>query len=89
MTKDIATPIRTQQIMAKYNLKVKKSLGQNFLIDPNAQRRIVDALDPSLHDEVMEIGPGQGALTRHLAERAGRILAQLLERGHLSVQLIV
>ena len=58
--------------------RAKRSLGQNFLIDPNAQRRIVDALDPSLDDEVMEIGPGQGALTRHLAERAGRLtLAEL------------
>lgn len=54
--------------------RAKKSLGQNFLIDPNAQRRIVDALDPTLGDEVMEIGPGQGALTRHLAERAGRLV---------------
>lgn len=53
--------------------RAKRSLGQNFLIDPNAQRRIVDALDPSPDDEVMEIGPGHGALTRHLAERAGRL----------------
>jgi 16S rRNA (adenine1518-N6/adenine1519-N6)-dimethyltransferase len=54
--------------------RAKKSLGQNFLIDANAQRRIVDALDPTADDEVMEIGPGQGALTRHLAERAGRLV---------------
>jgi 16S rRNA (adenine1518-N6/adenine1519-N6)-dimethyltransferase len=53
--------------------RAKRSLGQNFLIDPNVQRRIVDALEPSLDDEVMEIGPGQGALTHHLAERAGRL----------------
>ena len=51
--------------------RAKKSLGQNFLVDSNAQRRIVDALDPSLADEVMEIGPGQGALTRHLARGLG------------------
>jgi 16S rRNA (adenine1518-N6/adenine1519-N6)-dimethyltransferase len=54
--------------------RAKKSLGQNFLIDVNTQRRIVDALDPGPDDEVMEIGPGQGALTRHLAERAGRLV---------------
>lgn len=54
--------------------RAKKSLGQNFLIDVNTQRRIVDALDPTLDDEVMEIGPGQGALTGHLAERAGRLV---------------
>ena len=54
--------------------RAKKSLGQNFLIDANVQRKIVDALDPGPDDEVMEIGPGQGALTRHLAARAGRLV---------------
>ncbi|HEX2078144.1 MAG TPA: 16S rRNA (adenine(1518)-N(6)/adenine(1519)-N(6))-dimethyltransferase RsmA [Longimicrobium sp.] len=53
--------------------RAKRSLGQNFLVDPNLQRRIVDALRPSPDDEVMEIGPGQGALTRHLAGRVGRL----------------
>jgi 16S rRNA (adenine1518-N6/adenine1519-N6)-dimethyltransferase len=45
----------------------KKSLGQNFLIDGNLQRKIIEALDPSPVDEILEIGPGRGALTRHLA----------------------
>jgi 16S rRNA (adenine1518-N6/adenine1519-N6)-dimethyltransferase len=54
--------------------RAKKSLGQNFLVDANIQRKIVDALDPLPGDEVMEIGPGQGALTRHLAGRAGRLV---------------
>ena len=54
--------------------RAKKSLGQNFLIDPNVQRKIVESLSPSPHDVVMEIGPGQGALTRHLAGRVGRLV---------------
>ena len=54
--------------------RAKRSLGQNFLVDPNIQRKIVDALHPSPGDEVMEIGPGQGALTRHLAGRVGRLV---------------
>ncbi|HEX6912302.1 MAG TPA: 16S rRNA (adenine(1518)-N(6)/adenine(1519)-N(6))-dimethyltransferase RsmA [Longimicrobium sp.] len=54
--------------------RAKKSLGQNFLVDANLQRKIVDALHPSPDDEVMEIGPGQGALTRHLAGRVGRLV---------------
>ena len=45
----------------------KKSLGQNFLVDGNLQRKIVEALDPRAVDEVLEIGPGKGALTQHLA----------------------
>jgi 16S rRNA (adenine1518-N6/adenine1519-N6)-dimethyltransferase len=54
--------------------RAKKSLGQNFLIDPHHQRRIVDALEPQPGDTVLEIGPGQGALTHQLAARVGRLL---------------
>jgi 16S rRNA (adenine1518-N6/adenine1519-N6)-dimethyltransferase len=54
--------------------RAKKSLGQNFLVDTGVQRRIVDAISPSPDDEVMEIGPGVGALTRHLAGRVRRLV---------------
>lgn len=54
--------------------RAKKSLGQNFLIDPNTQRRIVEAIDPHPTDEVVEIGPGMGALTDHLIGRVGRLV---------------
>lgn len=53
----------------------KRSLGQNFLVDPNLQRKIVDALEPGPEDTVVEIGPGRGALTDHLVERVGRVVA--------------
>lgn len=46
----------------------KRSLGQNFLVDPNIQRKVVDALNPPPGGTILEIGPGRGALTRHLAE---------------------
>ncbi len=47
-------------------VRAKKSLGQNFLVDPNLQRKIVAAVGASPGDAVLEIGPGQGALTEHL-----------------------
>jgi 16S rRNA (adenine1518-N6/adenine1519-N6)-dimethyltransferase len=50
-------------------------LGQNFLVDRAAVRRIVDALDPGTGECVVEIGPGRGALTASLIDRAGRIVA--------------
>ena len=59
--------------------RAKKSLGQHFLIDPNIQRKIVEALDPGPADEVLEIGPGTGALTRHLAGRVRRLVAVELD----------
>lgn len=48
------------------NVRAKKSLGQNFLVDPNYQRKIIDALELRPEDEVLEIGPGTGALTQHI-----------------------
>jgi 16S rRNA (adenine1518-N6/adenine1519-N6)-dimethyltransferase len=54
--------------------RAKKSLGQNFLVDANQQRRIVEALMAGPDDTVIEIGPGQGALTRHLAGAVRRLV---------------
>ncbi len=59
----------------------KKSLGQNFLVDTRLQQKIVEALDCSTSDTVLEIGSGRGALTRHLIGRAGRlVLVELDDR---------
>lgn len=55
--------------------RAKKSLGQNFLVDPNLQRKIVEAVNPQPDDTVIEIGPGTGALTRHMAGRVARLFA--------------
>ncbi|NJD20292.1 MAG: ribosomal RNA small subunit methyltransferase A [Gemmatimonadetes bacterium] len=54
--------------------RAKRSLGQNFLVDPNLQRKIVEAVGAGPDDEVLEVGPGKGALTRHLAGRVGRLV---------------
>lgn len=59
--------------------RAKRSLGQNFLVDPGVQSGIVAALDPEPGDEVFEIGPGRGALTRRLAGRVRRLRAVELD----------
>jgi len=53
----------------------RRALGQHFLADPGIAERIVEALGATADDVVCEIGAGQGALTRLLAARAGRVLA--------------
>lgn len=58
----------------------KKSLGQNFLVDGNLQRKIVEALDSKAGDEVLEIGPGLGALTQHLVGRCQSLILVELDR---------
>ena len=58
----------------------KPKLGQNFLVDDRARQAIVDALGDISRRTVIEIGPGQGALTDLLARRAGNVLAIELDR---------
>lgn len=59
----------------------KPKLGQNFLIDPGARLRIVEALGDISSGTVLEIGPGRGALTDLLATRARRLIAVELDRA--------
>ena len=60
--------------------RAKKSLGQNFLRDERVIGRIVSAFAPRADETVVEIGPGQGALTAHLVERAGRLISVEFDR---------
>ncbi|MFW6216289.1 MAG: 16S rRNA (adenine(1518)-N(6)/adenine(1519)-N(6))-dimethyltransferase RsmA [Desulfohalobiaceae bacterium] len=53
----------------------KKALGQNFLLDPNLARKIVSCLQAQAEDKILEIGPGHGALTRHLVQLPAQVLA--------------
>ncbi len=56
-------------------------LGQNFLTDPAIAEKIVDSANLSKTDNVLEIGPGQGALTELLAQKAGRVLAVEIDKA--------
>src|SRR5690606_39696513 len=71
----VATPKRTKEIMQRYGIGTKKSLGQNFLIDQNILAKIVAAAQLSPSGGALEIGPGIGALTEKLAEAAGKVVA--------------
>ena len=72
---EIGSRTRTRAIMEKYGIRTKKSFGQNFLTDLNVLNNIVAAADISKNDNVIEIGPGIGALTEQLAQAAGEVLA--------------
>ncbi len=67
-------------LLRQFNIRPKKSLGQNFLVDEAAAERIVAAADLSPQDAVLEVGPGLGALTQHLAATAGRVVAIELDQ---------
>ena len=56
------------------DIKAKKSLGQNFLKDENILKKIANSFSTTCDDVIIEIGPGQGALTKHLVEKNGHLI---------------
>ncbi|AGB40101.1 dimethyladenosine transferase [Halobacteroides halobius DSM 5150] len=76
---ELGSPSQTKEILQKYNLNLKKSLGQNFLVDGNILRNIVGVADITKDDTVVEIGPGIGSLTQQLAKEAGEVIAVELD----------
>lgn len=60
-----------------------KRLGQHILVDPRAVERIVEAAELDENDVVLEVGPGPGTLTAHLARQAGRVVAVELDERML------
>ncbi len=61
-------------LLAEHGFSFKKAFGQNFLTDDNLLAEIVDKAGITSEDTVLEIGPGAGALTRHIAKRAKKVV---------------
>jgi 16S rRNA (adenine1518-N6/adenine1519-N6)-dimethyltransferase len=62
-----------------------KRFGQNFLTDKSIIKRIIEALDPRPGETIVEIGPGRGALTAPLIERAGQLVAIEFDRNLIPI----
>lgn len=84
MNKDIATPVRTKEILEKFGFTFKK-FRQNFLIDTNILRNIVEYAELTPESGVIEIGPGIGALTEQLAKRCNKVVAFEIDQRLLPV----
>ena len=74
-----------RDLLARHGFHFSKSMGQNFLIDPEVPRRIAEASGADAGCGVLEIGPGIGPLTAELAQRAGKVVAVELDRALLPV----
>jgi 16S rRNA (adenine1518-N6/adenine1519-N6)-dimethyltransferase len=70
-------------LLRDYHLSPKKGLGQNFLVDPEALRKIIQAAEIPAGSLVLEVGPGLGSLTRGLAQVARKVVAVELDEGLL------
>ena len=90
------TLTEVRQILTELDVRPSKALGQNFLIDGNILEIIIREADIRSRETVLEIGPGLGALTLKLADRAGKViaiekdgrLAEYIRRHYPEVELI-
>ena len=70
---------KTKERIRESNLRYKQSLGQNFLYDEELLAELTAAAEVSPDEDVLEIGPGCGSLTKHLCDAAHRVLAVELD----------
>ena len=72
-------PLNMPALLRQYALRPDKSLGQNFLVDESALRKVMAAADVASDEDVLEVGPGLGSRTRHLATAARSVVAVELD----------
>ena len=72
---ELSDPRTLRDALRKHGVRAATSLGQRFLVDRSVLRAIVDAAELGPDDDVLEVGPGPGVLTRELAERARSVTA--------------
>lgn len=81
----IATPGATRTLIKKHRFHIRKSLGQNFLVEPKFIEKIVSAAQLDRESIVIEIGPGMGGLTQALAGEAGFVVAVEIDQALVSI----
>jgi len=79
------SPKVIKDILDRYGFKFSKSLGQNFLIDGNIIKRIVEIAGLDEKSGVLEIGPGFGTLTQLLCKKANKVIAIEVDKSLIEV----
>jgi 16S rRNA (adenine1518-N6/adenine1519-N6)-dimethyltransferase len=76
---------RTKKLLASYDLRARKGLGQNFLVDGSILKKIAAAAELTPTDTVIEVGPGLGVLTETLVGQAGKVIAIELDNNFTDI----
>lgn len=71
---------QAKSLILKHGFHLKKSLGQNLLIDPASLERIIETAKITKEDTVLEIGTGTGILTKELAKKAGHVISYEIDK---------
>jgi len=76
---------KTMDIVKYFEFKFNKNLGQNFLIDENILKKIIDAAELDENSTVIEIGPGIGTLTQEMAKRCKKVIAVEIDKNLIPI----
>lgn len=76
---------KVKQILSENGLNAKKQFGQNFLVDNNILNKIVNSADLTCDSVVVEIGPGMGALTEKLLEKANKVICYEIDKDMVNI----
>lgn len=79
-TSPLATPSATREVLERHGLYTKYALGQNFLVNDDVVRKILELAEVGAEDYVLEVGPGIGTLTAALLQHAAHVTA--IEMDH-------
>ena len=82
---DYNSPAELKQILDLNGFSMQKKFGQNFLINEDARKRLIDALDINENSTVWEVGPGLGAMTSEILERGADLSVFEIDRGFASL----
>ena len=82
---DYNSPAELKQVLDANGFSMQKKFGQNFLINEDARRRLVDSLELTEGMKVWEVGPGLGAMTNTILERGADLTVFEIDRGFASL----
>ena len=82
---DYNSPAELKEVLDANGFSMQKKFGQNFLINEDARRRLVDALELTEGTKVWEVGPGLGAMTSTILERGADLTVFEIDRGFASL----
>lgn len=84
-TPDYNSPSELKKILDSNGFSMQKKFGQNFLINAEARKKLIDILDINETSTVWEVGPGLGAMTREILERGSNLTVFEIDRGFASL----
>lgn len=82
---DYNSPAELKQVLDIHGFSMQKKFGQNFLVNGDARKKIIDALDVKEGTTVWEIGPGLGAMTNEILERGAKLTAFEIDKGFIQL----